>query len=321
MNIGEQMMVSINDSEFHAIEYKSCDEKIATIDESGNIHAVKRGMTYIRVIASEGEVAIRIEVSDKNNLIDDYTEFLGKPIGEAINSLGNLYTGFYYNGTTILTFNIIDDKIKRLNFYYFVEKRVYLIEGDFLDSTDLSEIISYFDEKYIALSTENPHRHDYLSFNYKFYISINDEMRSIDCSLLENDFEMYDGIIEKNIDEVAERFKFKLNDNNTYFDEKRNKNFAHAGEVCQDSRKFQYAFYIYDPISREISNITLKCFSGVKFSDIESWYDENYIIHYPNNKKRYATSPNYLMSEYFIEVYEDSGYVYVEYLLNKTNWQ
>ncbi len=319
MNLGEQRVINITDVNFHALDYKSCDERVATVDQYGNIYAIKRGTTYIRVISADSEIVVRVEVNDKNNLIDDYTMFIGEPINYAVNSFGPIYNETpLKDGTTFLTFNIIDNKLKRLYFHYFVEDRVYKIEGDFLDGTDLTQIIEVFKEKYITLGSEKEHVHYYLSQgNHDILITIYDEMRIIEYELLPNDFEKYDAIIKKNIDEVSEWLKLPLKDVYVKFDERAKDSLMSTGYRNNKFEYFQDIVFLYYRNSRDIASINLKCPKGIALSEVEEWYDKKYIIHYPNGKKSYATTNNYLMSEYYINIYKESDQVNVQYISHK----
>ena len=322
MTVGGKKVINI--SNVNAVEFVSCDDNVATVNNQGEIYAAKRGSTYIRVLSSEGEFAIKVEVSDNKNIMDDYTRYIGEPIDEVINGMGGIYNEYSYkDGSTDIVYNLIDNVVKRVYFNYFVENRVYSIEADLLDGVDVDNIMESFNNIYKRIESNKPHLHkyQYLSDEHEIEISIDDESRVISYKLLPNDFEKYDAIIKKNIDEVSSWLGFKLSDSDVKHDEESEKDsLINTGFRNKDGnyKYFQDVFLSYYRNSRKISGITMRCPKGVSLSVIERWYDEKYIIHYPNNRKTYAPTNNYLMAEYYIEVYEYSGRVYVQYVSHKS---
>ena len=75
MNVGDSRQWSVNDASFSVLSYFSTDEKIASVDENGMIHANKRGTVFVRGLSATEEAVIKVEVDDSDNLIDDFVKY------------------------------------------------------------------------------------------------------------------------------------------------------------------------------------------------------------------------------------------------------
>ena len=315
MGVDAFRTIKINDDDIHVIEYKSCDERIARVNDNGVINAVKRGTTYIRIISSEGELAVKVTVSDNNNIIDDYAKYIGEPVSYGNNDLGDLYTNNpQQDGSTTIEYNIIDDVIKRVYINYFDEYRVWSIKGVFLDDTNVAKIINSFDKKYEKRDSESPHLHKYLSLlaEHGIEIIINDEKRTVDYKLLPNDFELFDGLITKNIDEVimwlSNHFGQKLAIDNSGFSKFERTNYNYI-------ESFSFS---YDVATRDIMSVNLQCDKGVNSFIVNRWYNEHYTLQNDEDGIYYTHGKNVLLEDYYIEIKNKYGNIEIGYFNRKT---
>ena len=63
IKVGESTQFEFNDSEFANANYSTTDERIAKVDDNGNITAVRHGITYITARTGVGAVTIKVNVS------------------------------------------------------------------------------------------------------------------------------------------------------------------------------------------------------------------------------------------------------------------
>lgn len=316
MNVGESRFFSINDADFNATAFHSCDESIATIDDKGEIHAVKRGVTFIQIVSPIGQIAVRIKVEDVDNKIDDYSTYLNEPISKAINTFGQIYRDYNLeNGRKCLTYHVIDDVVKTLIFHYILEDRVYLIEGDLQEDANVDKIIESFDKKYKKLESEENYIHNYFFIRNDYYIfeqyigiSIDEQRRTILYKYFPNAYEEFDGMIRLNIDDLVAWYNFDLS----------NRKDLGIYSSSISNPLFDNVVITYDETSRIVESIHLICATK---DYIETWYYAHYTpFSIPELGKVYAKTNNFLMSDYYIKIYynEELGRNVVSYISHKT---
>lgn len=315
LNAGERKFFSINDPDFNAVSFSSCDESIATIDGNGEILAVKRGVTFIRVISATGEVVVRVNVIDKENVVDDYSKYLNSPLSNVIKDFGELYQeSTSQNGRKHLTYNVIDDILKRLHFDYILEDKVYRIEGELHDNIDLSTIISDFDTKYSKLDSDNASIHDYYFvrkedgyYNQYIGIRINEELRFIIFEYIPNGYEEFDGMIQLNIDDFAAWYHFDLTD-------KYSEGLLSLPIV---NEIYDNVVVEYDETTRIIKSIYLTCVPG---QNALLWLFAHYTpFDIPDIGIVYAKTNNFMMADYYVKIIysEELGTDIVAYISHK----
>jgi hypothetical protein len=309
MSIGDSREISINDPDFHAVSYASCNGKVATIDEFGTIKAIKRGTTYIRVMSSVGEAVIRVEVTDSQNPMDDYSEFLGEPISKAAEAISDVYYELpASNGITFFLPKFYDSVVRELNLTYLIKDYVYRIDGSFQDDVDIASIVEPLNAKHTNTSGVEGCYNYWLNKNgHLIRLFIDAQLLSFVYELVPNAYEEYDKMITVNVDDFATWFNYDLSIS------------EHEGYYATaiDNELFDWVYVFYDETTREIGGLLLSCRDGIKALDVEVWYAEHYIVHnHPNLGKVYTTNKSYLRSEYYITIGKDttdSGKTFVQY--------
>ena len=95
-------MVNVKDELQHNIEtcsaqpteikgYEMSDESIASVDDSGLVTTKLMGVTFLKMITSAGTAVLKVSVSGKDNLWNDYSQVLGKDFSEVEHLLGKHY--------------------------------------------------------------------------------------------------------------------------------------------------------------------------------------------------------------------------------------
>lgn len=307
MSVGESKSVAISDPDFHAVSYASCDEKVATVDESGIIRAIKRGTAYIRVLASVGEAVIRVEVTDSQKSMDDYSEFLGEPISKAAEAISDVYYELpAHDGITYFRPKFYDNAVRDLNIMYLIEDFVYRIDGTFQDDIDIASIVEPLNAQYTNTSADEG------SYNYWFYknghlirLFIDSQLLAFSYSLIPNAYEEYDKMITVNIDDFATWFDYDLSKS------------AYEGyfETYIDNDLFEFVSIFYDETKRDMFGLFLSCKEGIEPSDIEDWYAAHYYVHnHPTLGKVYATHKSFSRSRFYIIIGKDEGGTFVDYI-------
>lgn len=308
MAVGESKNFHISDAEYSPVTFKSSNEKVATVNSSGIIKAIKRGTSYIRSIAPIGEAVIRIIVTDPNNVVDEYEKYIGLNYMNVVNDYGRIsLEGQTERGYSILKYDVLDDIAKQVNFRYWGNNRINRIIVQFQDDVEISKIIKSFDSKYDKLSSKDEKQHFYRCFygDEVIDIDINEEFRGIYYVLKPNAYEEFDYAIMLNLDQLFEEFKIDY----TYDELKNRDNFILGVE---DHELFDNLIVNYDPITLEITDIRLRGKDGLATKDIEDWYKNHY---YTTGKDNFPYGSNAvgLKCDYNIGIFEQKNHVYVWY--------
>lgn len=294
MEVGDSRMCIINDSEFHAVDYHSCDTRIATIDEDGTIHAIKRGTTYIRAISSLGEAIIKVVVEDPVNVIDDYAQYVGSQISNAIADMGDGYvTSTLYDGSTFVEYFINDDLIRRVTFIYYQKVQVSSVWAYVRSRADISKIITSFDQKYykMDIGEEGSHVYYYEYNEHVMLIEVNENEKQVTYTLQRNSIELFDGLITADIDNVAKWLGLDM---------------TNAGQgVCNNyisnNQYYQYIHIEYDEESRAINLIKLYFNDDANIKEVIYWFENHYVVHQTSPTVRlYCLNKHFMRSEYFV---------------------
>lgn len=145
MKVGESKEIKINDSEFVATSYTSCDKGIVTTDQNGNLKAVKRGATYIKITSSIGTAIIRVIVSDPENYFDDCLVFLGEPVECLTPIYGEIYRG---NAWGDRKYNLIDEIMLSIDVSCEDTGNISDIIINLTDDADLDKVLQSLKMKY-----------------------------------------------------------------------------------------------------------------------------------------------------------------------------
>ena len=309
MQLGESKQCSISDPAFNAVSFLSYDENIATVDDSGVIHALKRGTAYIKMISAEGDAIIRVIVNDADNLMDDFTKYIYGPIDQVIKDFGNNYVTFdLKSGLTTVAYQVFDDVVREVEFNYLQRTHVYNVIGRFQNRADLKSLIASFDKKYQKLPSTNELYHYYYGNinGHLILMLIDEEFYTFIFELSPNAFEEYDGMVSLKADILAKWFDFDLTDSDGLF------------MSTIDNALYRGIIMQYDEDNMDIYRIQLICKAGVEESDLRDWFEENYHVHYLSGQMIYTTHRSLSRSEYYVMINTNptTGSIIVAYQKN-----
>lgn len=308
MKVGETKDVKINDPDFTPITYSSYDKKVATVSTSGTITAVKRGVSYIQVSSSLGIAVVRVVVTDPDNFLDDMVPYLGEDIAVASAIYGTAYVEQDQgDGRIMRHYFLVDELMRQVGFYYDTSsKLVSSIIVAFRNSVEISKIKASFDKKYEFLGNADDGDEVYTTTKNDVivYIRINHDLGTVMYWLDEyNPYQDMDEAL-KNIStylatDVARIWGYTI----TEKDFGRGYYFLDFGNSIYDNIAIMFNKETY-----VIEYIWAFAKAGVTRSDVEKWYQQNYIKtssdYYP-----YYDSVNNI----YIHIDESDGYVEVVY--------
>lgn len=293
IKLGEKRNCIVNDPAFNAVAYMSYDENIAFVDADGVVCGMKRGITYVKIVSSEGEAIIRIKVSDADNLMEDYVKYIYAPIDQVYKDFGNNYLQYQLNsGLTVVQYNLMDDAVKEVTFNYLIEEHVYNVQGAFRHSVDLNAIIASFDQKYEKRPSTADHIHYYYAYNEEHLIRLMIDAKTYTFmfEVTPSAIEEYDGMVTLRADTFAKWFGFDLKDSYGLF------------TSIIDNDVYKGIIMEYDEDTMEILKIQLVCRAGVEESDLRDWFEEHYYIHDLTSLTIYCTHPVFPRSEYYVMI-------------------
>lgn len=148
--VGEKKTFITSDENFHPTFFESLDPGVAEINSvTGEITALRRGMTFVKGKTSYGTLAIRVNVTNSDNYIDDFVTWMDKPIKDATKAFGG---GVYVDvpgdpPLTVRSFSAMDPLIETIDLSYFMQK-VCMVNVKLRDCADVDKLIEYFDGRY-----------------------------------------------------------------------------------------------------------------------------------------------------------------------------
>lgn len=312
IGVGKSKPWAFSSYDFTALNYHSCDEKIATVDESGIIHAVKRGTTFIRAISSTDEAVIRVVVSDPDNVMDDYTKYLGKPLDQLITDIGSPFLEFEIrDGIMESLFHPNDEYIREMSVSYLLRSRTYQIDANFQDRADIQPVIASFDAKYTKYPASQEYLHLYSALTNGTYVTILlDELhRVISYQWDQDPLDRFDGMILTTIDNFASWFGFDLSG-------------AENGNLLvnlYDDDIFRRIEVMFDEVTRKIIAFQLVSVPDISEEFVRAWMEQRYVPYEAaNGQIFYMTTKAFARSEYFATVTRnaDTRRIYINYLHN-----
>lgn len=312
MNVGDIKQWNISDAGFTALSFFSCDDKIASVDESGMIRANKRGTVFVRGVSGTDEAVIKVVVDDSNNLMDNLVQYVGRDFDNVVSYYGTPALQFVNqnNGMTMASFNLFDDYLKDVAVSYRVKNHIYMVMANFRDRADINPIIDYYDANYDQLSVTENYYHRYLiEQDDSYVIVLIDEMdRTFTCVWNPGALDEYDGMITANVDDFCKWFDFDLSE-------------AVGGyyTVVIDNPAYIGFTMFYNEESRNIEIIQFTCKKGINESAVRAWFDEHYKTYEGTNGLNYYISGNtFIRSEYYVGISTNpsTGRVNVAYIRN-----
>lgn len=319
LSVGESIIFSGANSSQYA-KYVSCNDKVASVDDNGNIKAVKRGITFIRRLSDSGETIISVEVKDPGNVVDDFSQYICEPLSNVYENWGDNYI-FYErdmsNLPDVIEYNVFDNLIQRIDFYYYYRRNVSNVFGYFRPDVDINTIIETFDNKYTRISASadgSMIRYSHTANGHPVDITLYTEKKHFAYDMVYDGFEEYDALVMLNINTLP----FYL----PYFD------FTDCdGQLTSEINNnsiYKEINITYNPTTGDIDEILLKCKPGITEEYVREWFSSHYYIdkRHPGWKASptFQTNEKFQRSEYIINTNQiDWGETVIVRYKNKLN--
>lgn len=274
MTVGDSKSIQISDNDFSPTSYKSSDDRVAIVSD-GIITAIKRGTAYISVISDIGTAIVRVIVNDPDNLIDNYSVYLGNSIDNLTEEVGH----FYYEDTMndeikFRRYNLVDDLISSVAFLYNKNNVVKTVIADIRDGADKNSITKGLEKKY---EIEN-----IIDGVYYFITNINEkevkivwdpvDMNTVTYQYTQNEdnhfsFEDIDNLILLTAEEAAKQLDHKITEND-WIDE--------CFVSIITSKEIYSVLVEFDKESHNVTEINIRCASGLTRENLEGWFKDRY---------------------------------------------
>lgn len=285
LEVGDRQLFEAGEG-FNAISYSSTASGIADINpDNGEIIAKRRGLAFVKAESTLGTVAIRVNVIDPQNYIDDFSKLLQAPLKEANRWFGDSYIEMPMSDSplTLRAYNYVDPLIESIRIQYSMQK-IQIIDITLRDY-NLDALIEDFDNKYLVLEQNSVVRR-YLGFSgdgifnmfffiqdgniiYMPYVEPTPEPEP-EPELNDEDFQLFERLLRMGAVEAAsllnheiteqeweeESFDFEL-DNNEIFSN---------GFVSFDGEE-----------PYEVGSVIVYLKKGVSQENVEPWYKEHYV--------------------------------------------
>lgn len=246
------------------ISFTTSDSCIATVAANGEITAVKRGTAYITARFTSGAVVIRVNVTDENNMTDDFSENLNLSIEDIVNKFGESH--FIPESGNGLVYYMGDWEINEINFYFNDLGKVESIIVQYWSDINMKAIDESFKKKY-SLSESNDSYNIYKDSKGKinYFIICDWDEHTVAYTREMSEFEYFDGFKNMKADEIAAKVGYELTEEDDGAFIK-----GYSGEY------FDRITVMYNNDTKEVTMISLRCAEGITLEDVEPWYKENY---------------------------------------------
>ena len=152
VNVKDRIQENIEAYTAQAVEikgYEMSDEAIASIDENGLLKAKLIGVTFLKVETSAGMAMLKVSISDKNNLWNDFSQALGKNFDEVECLFGKHYA---FRNDTMFRYHYDSHYINSVDIYRF-ESLADSIVITFQPAIDSAIILNYLKHNYVSVDT------------------------------------------------------------------------------------------------------------------------------------------------------------------------
>lgn len=131
------------------INYSMNDSAIASVNDDGLLIAKLIGVTYLKVEMSIGTAVLKVSISDRDNLWNDYSKLLGKDFDDVVKILGKYYV-FKNNG--VIRYYYDNPYIDSVDVYK-QDNRADSIIVSFKKDVSIDVIRGYLKQKYVPVDT------------------------------------------------------------------------------------------------------------------------------------------------------------------------
>ena len=296
IKVGESTQFEFNDSEFANANYSTTDERIAKVDDNGNITAVRHGITYITARTGVGAVTIKVNVIDVDQPYTEYGEDLSLTKQQVIEKYGDNYMEDKVNNRLIYYMGDMDTH--SVNFTFTSHDKVKIIMVSLWEPSYVSGMAKFFESKYQRVGQEDD---DFNLFyneddkcRYHLYTDLGTSVNGYERIL--PDFEKYDDLTSSgSADELAAEFGYTITEEDG----------GHCFISIEDGDMYDFAMIGYDEDTREIAYVSYVLKEGYTVEQVTEMVKEFYPF--------YMEGLGYCASEYwwtlspivFVEVEED----------------
>ena len=307
MSPNDTRTFDVGDSSFQPFGYVSCDEQIATVDDSGNICALRHGVTYIRAISANGEAIIEVNVKDMDNLIDNFPKYLGGSIDNFVSAYGaNHFDLQRDNGMSLMAYNVNDEYVHEIAAFYYVPRHIYNIQLTIRNSANIEDIVDSFDQKYERLTSTSEDAFYYrgVEGSTYFVVMINKATWSIIFQWSPDELEQWDGLVTASVDDVIRwsDYEFSLFGEGIY-------------RATVNDGVVNTCVISYDENTRDIKVLSLTLNRQISETTVKAWLEERYRTYLSNNVIYYISGSNLIRSEYSVRITKtNAGLVQVNYI-------
>lgn len=282
MAVGETQYLTVNDPEFLPYEYRSSEEGVVSVNQTGLAEAKRAGTSYVSITSSEGTAIIRIVVINPKSLIDDFVAYMGMKIDYATETYGNPYKEEENDSIVARRYLLLEDDISLIIFAADANKLIYQIEVDIRNQYAFDTIIEHMKTAYYYIG-ENDTWLYLRSSNLSRYVSImiNKQYKILVYQFDDADdpFAEYDNLCLMTATEAAEKLGHQITDTNKrlgYF------------TTSVSNILYKDVTVYFDSDTEIISSVLLNRRGKIGSSFIKEWYGQHYIqtpfdgINYPN---------------------------------------
>ena len=274
LQVGETHEMLINDPDFVVMEYRSDNEKVATVSPGGTIEAVRAGTAYVSAVSIKGTAVIRVVVTNPTTIIDDFMAYMFEHVDVATQAYGTLYQDMEYgddSGNYMRHYFMLDENVEEIGFTFGQSKVVEDIRIVFRNSDMLDEIVM----NYVGLYEMRTNQDDMVVFTTKksnstVSISIDYVTNMVWFMVRGTDpIQALDDLVYMTATEAAAALGHTITDSERAS--------GHMLIPIANNPIFQGFTMYFDPETDMPQNAYLFCKDGITLEDIEPWYQQNYI--------------------------------------------
>ena len=287
LNVDETAQFNTPFDDFKASSYLSLNPGVVKIDPAtGEITAVRRGMTFVKGISPTGDLAIRVNVTDPDNYIDDFVLWMNQSIKKAQGTFGDVYGDIPGTPLSSRTFSLDDPLIETVQMDYFAQtiQVIYVQLRPVIDSEKLTES---FNNKYVPVSDNKTLKtylavHDgqiyYIAYQvdsgmimYMPYVEPKPDPDDDDKKFRDEDFRTLESLMGMTIQEAAAEYSYEIT-----AEDMENGFFS---VIPRNNEVFKEATVYFDSEDTPcvVNELMLSLKRGLSQDDVEPWYKEHYI--------------------------------------------
>ena len=298
MKVGDERTISLADANIQPTAFTSLTPGVATVDGSGKVTAKKRGLTFVTVQSPSGDVVVRVDVSDPDNVIDDIFAFMGEDISRVENVYG---TNYVEAGSPLVErfYNVLDMQVEKLTFGY-SSGVVLTASAKLRREADIQAIAESYVRKFGQKQNGSDAMDMYLpeKDGQKYLVTLDKSDYSVTIikyvetkpagEFGDENFLPYEGLMNLSAEQAAQKLGYTLTDENLsdgFF----------SVTPAADNKVFRRVQFIFDEEEEDhpMTSIVLTCKTNITQAQVEPWYAARYtatgddLNQYHNDQENY----------------------------------